>query len=121
MTQKTLWGNDERVASCKTILERTAAEMSNDIPEDKWRSVVMWAALLQYPDVLEIFRIATEIKRHSPDERTWIVMLQSKLKESAQFDDLPSFETLTRGLREIQPLYWHKTDAYKYANVAKTL
>ena len=81
----------------------------------------MWTALLQYPDVLELFNIATELKRHAPNESTWIEMLQSKLQESARFDDIPSFETLSRGLREIQGKHWVKNDSYKYATVAKTL
>ena len=121
MTQKTLFGNDERVVSCKTILENTASQMSADIPEDKWRAVVMWTALLQYPDVLELFKIATELKRHAPNEIVWIEMLQSKLQDSARFDDIPSFETLSRSLRDVQAKYWNKIDPYKYGTLAKTL
>ena len=95
--------------------------MPDDIPSDKWRSTVMWIALLQYPAVLDLFKIASELKRHAPNETVWIEMLESKLRESAICDDLPSFETLSRGLRDVQSKYWHKNDPYKYATVSKTI
>lgn len=98
-----------------------AATMPDDIPEDKWRAVLMWKSLLEYPDVVEIFKMSSELKTHAPSESIWLEMLRSKIQESAQFDDVPSFETLSRLLRDVQPKYWKKIDPYKHATVSKTL
>jgi len=116
-----MWGADERIETTKDILCRVARTMPDDIPEDKWRSVVMWVALLQYPSVLELLKMTAELKELAPSESLWVEMVQKYMSKSAICDDLPSFETLSRGLREVQSRYWIKNDPYKYEALAKTI
>jgi hypothetical protein len=120
-TQFNLWHEEERCASHKEILKDVVRKMPDNIPEEKWRTRAMWCALLQYPATIELFKVATELRKYAPTEAAWLDMLEAKIAESSVCDDLPNFETLTRGLRQVQGPYWQKNESYKYAALAKTL
>jgi hypothetical protein len=120
-TQLNFFGEEERCATHKQILKEVAGSMPDNIPENKWRTRVMWCSLLKYPDAINLFKLASELRKYAPDEKTWLEMLEMKIAESSICDDLPSFETLTRGLREVQEVFWKKNDSYKYEKLAKTI